>query len=140
MFCHFCGKQVCVNAGVHWHKWFTKARREGRLWLFHTDFCSCDLCGVAGNEVVGCLVRGETRNWREDTKRITGEENHILWVAAFGIRCAVIDEFDWVGPSCVLSLAGVGKVRNSMFVHNDVFKHGTELTGGAKDGWFVLFG
>ena len=61
-------------------------------------------------------------------------------MSAFGISRAVVDEFNGVGPTGVLGLCGVMKIRYSFVVQHDVFQHRAVFTGGSENGGFVLFG
>ena len=125
---------------MHWHERFTEASREGCLWFFDTNFCSSNLCGVARNEVVGCLFWRKTRNRWKNTERITGQEDDILWVAATRIHGTVVDEFDWIGTSCVLCFADIGEVRYAVSIENDVLKDGSSTSSGSKNFRLVFFG
>ena len=110
---------------MHWHERFTKASREGRLWLLDTDFCSGNLCSITRDEVVGCLFWRETRNRWKNTKGVAGQEDDVLRVTAAGIHGTVVDEFDWIGAARVLCFADIGEVGHTVSIENNVLKNGS---------------
>ena len=140
MLLHLCRQKVSVHTWVHWHERFTEASREGCLWFLDTNFCSCDLCSVTRDEVVGCLFWRETRNRWKNTKGVAGQEDDVLRVTAAGIHGAIIDEFDWVRAARVLCFTDIGEVGHTVSIENNVLKNGSSTSGGSKNFWLVFFG
>ena len=56
------------------------------------------------------------------------------------IHGTVIDEFNWIGATCVLRLADIGKVRHAVPIENDVLKYGPPASSGSENLRFVFFG
>ena len=108
--------------------------------LFDADLGSGDLGGVSGNEVVGGLFWRESGNGWKHAKSVAGQENDVLRVTSPRVSRAVVDEFDRVGATRVLRLAGVVEVRHAGVVEDDVFQDRTEATGRPENGGFVFFG
>ena len=108
--------------------------------LFDADLGSGDLGGVSGNEVVGGLLWRESGNGWKHAKSVAGQENDVLRVTSPRVSRAVVDEFDWVGATRVLRLAGVVEVRHAGVVEDDVFQDRSEATGRPENGGFVFFG
>ena len=81
-----------------------KTGREGRLRLRNAAFCSGQLAGVTGEEIIHCLIRREYRNWRQDSVGISRKENNFLGGRSFGDRFNdVFDVIDRIGNTSVFS-------------------------------------
>ena len=110
------------------------------MWLLDAHLGSGHLGGVSGDEVVGGLLRREAGDGWQHAKGVAGQENDVLRVPSLRVRGAVVDEFNRVGASRVLRLAGVVEVGNTGLVEDDVLQDRTKATGGAEDSGLVLFG
>ena len=61
---HIGGEEFSVLRRVPDEERFTEARGKGRLRLFDANFSTGDLGGVAADEVIHCLFRGQLANRR----------------------------------------------------------------------------
>ena len=106
------------------------AETSGESWSRLSDaaLCSCQFSGKSGEEVVFCLLSVEDGNRRKNSESVSGEEDHLMSVRAFGNRLHdVLDVVDRVGNAGVLSHALVSEVDFAVSVHSDVFKKSVAL-------------
>jgi hypothetical protein len=134
----FVLKEIGVLGGVESQECGTKASGEGGLWLSDASFSSSNLGGVAREEVVHGLARGELGDRREDAIGIAGEEEDSVGVVAQRLGLVVGDVVDWIGHTAVLSLLGIEEIH---FLGHGIDGHVLEESialDGSVDVWLSL--
>ena len=116
------------------HERSTEARAEGGLRLGDSALGSGDLGGVAREEMVHRLLRGELGDWRQHAERIRGEHENLLGVPA-GAACGdVRDMANRVRGARVLGEYVAIQIQTATLrIEDDVFEDRAEHPCGLVD-------
>ena len=123
-----------VHARMQRQERRAEAGGEGRARLGDAALGAGDLGGVAREEVVHRLVRGEPRDRRQDAERVGGEEHDVLGMPARAGRKMVRDVVDRIAGAGVLGdLVRVEVHRAGRRIQHHVLEHGAEHLAGGVD-------
>src|SRR5712671_2627810 len=124
----------CVFRRVPDEEGRPEARTEGGLRLLHAALRARDFGRVSGQEVVHRLVRGESRNWRQYSECISGQEDDILRMTTAPAFDEVANVVERIGSARVLRDGLVVKPdRLGGRIEHYVLEDGAEHLGRAID-------
>ena len=127
-------EQIAVLAGVARHEGRTEAGGEGGFRLGHALFGARHLGGVAGQEVIHGLARGEPGDGRQHTEGVSRQHDDGVGLARNAGEAGIGDVADGIGAAGVLGQRRVVEVELAgLLVHHHVFEHGGETAGGGED-------
>ena len=116
------------------HEGCAEAGREGGFRLGHADLGAGDLGGVAAEEVIHRLIRGQPRDRRQHAEGIGGQHDHVRRRGAEVLLGGVGDELDRIGAAGVFGLAAVGEIKLAGgLVHRHVLEDRAKHLGGGVD-------
>ena len=126
-------QQVGVLGGPQGHERRSEAGREGRGGLGDARLGSGDLGGVAGQELVHGLLRGQPGDGRQHPEGVAGQHDDGLGVPSLLARLGVVDEVERVGRPRVLGQLGVVQIQGAVRAQGHIFQDGPEAVGGRED-------
>ena len=101
MFFNFLFEKLCVDLWRQGEEGLAEARTERSLGFGDSGFRTGDLGGVAVEEVLHGLLRGELGDGGEDAECIGGQEDDVLGVSADAWDDGAFDMVDGVGAAGV---------------------------------------
>src|SRR5579871_322995 len=131
-------QEFCINKRMVDHEWPAEEGAEGHFGLdAEADFCSGNLAGIAGDEVVDGLIGSELGDRRHHARSIAGEEDDILRMSRTLLGHAVLDVRERVGCARVFRDGVVVEIQAARdWIESDIFKDRAEPAGAAIDLWF----
>ena len=132
-------QQVAVYFGAAGHEGRTEAGGECGLGLGHAALGARHLGGETREEVVHRLCRCQARNGGQHAKRIAGQHDDVLGVAAKRAVRGVGDVVQRIGAAHVGGQAVVLEIQIlGLGVKDHVFDHGAEFLGRGVNLWLGL--
>mmetsp|Transcript_8236 Transcript_8236/g.13091 ORF Transcript_8236/g.13091 Transcript_8236/m.13091 type:complete len:208 (+) Transcript_8236:540-1163(+) len=118
-------QEISIHGRVQRQERSTKASTERGFGLCDAALCASHLGSVARQEVIDSLVGVQSGHRWEHTKRVTSQEDAVVWVTSHARGLIVGDVIKRVGHTAILGLGGVSKVRPvGLWVNRVVLQQG----------------
>src|SRR5687767_8915224 len=116
------------------HERRTETRRKSRFRFLDSLFRAGNFRRVTGKEVIHRLFRRQSRNRRQNAKRIRRQHDDVARVTGAPLRHNVRDAGEWIRSARVFSLARVVQIDLPCYrIENDVLQNRAEHAGRAID-------
>ena len=116
------------------HEGGTETGRESGLRFGNADFRSGNAGGIARQEMIHRLIRGQLADRRQHTEGICGQHDDILRLAAATGFAGVRNEVDGIAGAGIFRLRVVREINlTGDRVIDDIFQHGAEHRCGGID-------
>mmetsp|Transcript_27000 Transcript_27000/g.47662 ORF Transcript_27000/g.47662 Transcript_27000/m.47662 type:complete len:355 (-) Transcript_27000:609-1673(-) len=122
-------QQISIHGWMKRHKGRTKARGKCSNWLLDTAFCTSDLGGITGHEVIHGLASTQLGNWRKHTEGVTRKENDIVGMSRHLLLEVSINVENRVRDTSVLCDGGVKVIGSSVRIQFDILQKRVGMNG-----------
>ena len=127
-------EQIGIDGGRQDHERGPETGAKGGAGLGDAFFGAGHFGGVAGEEMIHRLFRGEFGHRRQDAEGIAGEHDDILGMTAEALPVGVSDMADGVGGPGIFGEGVVIQIYAAgIAVKADIFQNGAETPGGLVD-------